>query len=605
MKRIQIHQSVYQHFLLLMLIALLAISCKKDKLNGALPQVVVSNQSASSIRVFNFTGYNANITVNNIALTSYSSGNISSGTALGLSLFPTGVWTPGDDGSPFIMPNSLLNKDGKARITMSGGVSGVPFVDTTITNNPTQPQDYYLLLNGQFKVINRNNLPPVNPSNFKIRIINLGSATDKFELNSPVSVTYADGSPVASALNNVALGAASDYVELPYGTYQFKLFASNGTGIKANRQLAELPTVIRIDPCAPNTVQPQEGLSPRVRTFKPGGVYSLVITPNQMRYLTCDLQNGFLTANSYRVITEFDPGVNNTYARMQAVNAIPGKQVTVKVDGAVLGNQLPYIGSVTTVQAQQAPYQIFVQGTHHIQAVDQTGAMLAEGNLTLSPYDNYTIWAYNKPDGSPAVLFEPNDMSGTIYKSSYQPGGTSGSVIPDDGTNGVARRSQYNYALESRFLNLSPDLPYATFTNDHQLFLPVYGQLQTDTLRYFNAYVNLAPGVLPLARSSIIYSLQPASSSAVQPYAEFSSLPQNIRVFQSKAGLQPEIPGALLADVAGVNVLQTFVANPGLYSTSKYKFAETGIYSIALVGKTFTAGQPSEKARIVVIKHNK
>lgn len=606
MKKIIIHQQVY-HIILLVLITLFTVSCKKEKLNNTIPLQNVGNQSGSSIRMFNFSGYNANLTVNNIALTAYKNGNVSSGTALGLSLFPSGTWTAGDDGSPFTMPNSLLNKDGKARILLENAAAEVTqlAVDTTLVNNVAHPQDYYLLLNGQFKVINRDNLPPSNPQNFKIRIINLGSSTDQYDLNGPVSLTYADGSQVDPALNNVALNAASGYVEIPYGTYQFKLFASAGAGIKANRQLTELPSIVHLDPCALNVIQPQEGISPRARTFKPGGVYSLVITPNRMRFLDCSLQNAFTIANSYRVVTEFDPGVNNTYARMQAVNAIPDKQVTIKIDGAALGGQLPYIGSVTGVEAQQSPYQIYVQGNHHIQAIDQSGAVLAESDLKLYPYDNYTIWAYNKPDGKPAVLFEANDMSGTIYNNVFIPGAAGTGEVPDDGTNGAPRRQQFNYALESRFLNLSPDLPYITFTNDHQLFLPVTGQVFKDTVRYFSAYVNLAPGVMPVNNSSIIYSLQPPSSAAVGVYSEFSYLPKYIRAYQSKPGVLPLIPGTLLPDITPVDVLQTFVANQNLYSTPKYKFAETGIYTVALVGKSGATAQPSEKARIVVIKHNK
>lgn len=607
MKRTSIHQPAYYSVFLLVLVALFTGSCKKEKISNNMPLQNVGNQSASSIRMFNFTGYPANITVNNIALTSYTSGGTSAGTAIGLSLFPTGAWTAGDDGSPFFMPNSLLDKDGKAHITMLGGLGGLPIVDTILVNNVAHPQDYYLLLNGKIKTINRNNVPPVNPQNFKIRIINLGDANDPFGLSGPVSLTYADGSLVDPALNNIALGATSGYVEIPYGSYQFKMFRTNGAGVIANRQLAELPNMVHIDPCAVNTIQPQEGISPRVRTFKPGGVYSLVITQNEMDYLTCgDFQKAATYANAYRIVTESDPGTNSTYARMQAVNAIPGKQVTIKVDGTVLGGQLPYIGSLPVAPAQQSPYKIYVQGTHHIQATDQSGTVLAEGDLKLFPYDNYTIWAYNKTDGKPAVLFEPNDMSGSVYNSLYVPGGQGSSAVPDDGTNGIPRRGQFFYALESRFLNLTPDMPYITFTNDHQLFLPAVGA-NGDTIRYFSAYVNLAPGKMPLNNTSIIYNFQPPAHLFNQMLvpSEYGHYPAAIRAYQSSPFPVPQIPGVLLPDIVPVDVLQTFIANPNLYTTTKYKFAETGIYTVALVGKTAGGAQPSEKAKIVVIKHSK
>lgn len=592
---------VYYSGILPVLLVLLMIGCKKDKLSNEIPQTDVGNKSASAIRMYNFSGYPAELTVNNIPLTSYATGNNGGqGTAFGLSLFPTGVWTATDDGSPFNLPNSLLDKDGKARFRINGNVGAVALADTVIVNNVAQPKDYFVLLNGKFISMDRNALPPSNPENFKIRILNLGSAQDEYQLNGPVSLTYADGSAVHSKLNNVVAGTATDYIELPYGTYQFKLFATSGGAIKTNRQLAELPNIVRLDPCAlKGNLLPQEGISPKVRTFKPGGVYTLVITTNRMEYIGCDTFPATTFANSYRVITDINPGPNSTYARMQAVNAIPGKQVTIKVDGSPLGSQLPYIGLAAAGPAQQSPYQIFVQGNHHIQATDQNGTVLAEGDLKLYPYDNYTIWAFIKPDGSPAVLFEANDMSGTIYNPVYQPGTPGGPVLPDDGTNGIPRRLKFDYALQSRFLNLSPDLPYATFTNDHQLFLP-------ELNRYLSAYVNLAPGIMPENNSSIIYSLQPPAGNSKQTIiSEFNYLPKYIRLYQSKPGNLPEIPGALLADVAPVDVLQTFVANQNLYSTPAFKFAETGVYTVAVVGKTGNSAVPGEKARLVVIKHNK
>eukprot|EP01133_Synstelium_polycarpum_P002882 gene2882-3308_t len=591
--------------LILAFFTFIIAGCKKDKLDNKIPLLNVANNSASSIRLFNYYG-DAQVTVNNIPLTAYSTNNGSTGgTALGLTIFPDGIWANADNGSPFLLPNSLLDKDGKAHLSISSGATKIPLmVDTTIVNNVGHPQDYYLMPNGHIRVLDRDNLPPANPQNFKIRVINLGSNVYGdplgLNLNGPVSLTYADGSLVDPALSNVAQGVSSRYIEMPYGSYQFKLFIANGA-IDINRQLAELPNVAYYDPCNPGS-HPQQGISPRVRTFKPGGVYSIVVTENlQPLFIECDRYTSGFNENSYRVITELDPGVNSTYARMQAVNAIPGKQVTISVDGKSLGDRLPYIGLAPSGAAQQATYQIYVQGEHHIQAIDQSGAVLAEGDLKLFPYDNYTIWAYNQPDGKPALLFEANDMSGTLYKTSHLNG--TGVPIPDDGTNGTSRISKYNYALQSRFLNLSPDLPYATFTNDHQLFLPA--MLNADTIRYFSSYVNLASGTMPLRNASMIYSLPPVSPGQTSPpVKDPGTVPQLIRVYQSAPGSLPEIPGALLTNVAPINVYQTFIANPNLYTSAQQQKAETGVYTVALVGKT-TSTQASDQAKLIVIKHNK
>jgi hypothetical protein len=611
MKKINKYRAVLSRVVLLLLAAALAGSCKKDKVSSQIPRQDVSNLSPSSIRLFNFSG-NAYITVNSVPLTSYlgNGSTVPGGTAIGLALFPTGVWATSDNASPFSIPNSLLDKDGNAYIQLTPSVvsntSPYKKLDTTLANDPLHPKDYYLMVDGTLHTITRESVPPSNPQNFKIRVINLGSDLDPLNLGltGPVTLTYADGTPVSSQLSNVAKDAISPYVEIPYGAYQFKVFIG-GAAIDVTKQLSEYPIPPYYDACNP-AVHAQEGLRPRLRTFKPGGVYSIVVSySGQTLFTSCDRQSQTgAAANSYRILTELSPGTNNTYARMQAVNAIPGKQLNFTVDGKPLGGTTAYVGDINTPAAYRPEYQIYVQGSRHIQATDQNGNLVAEGDLTLYPYDNYTIWAYNKPDGKAGLLFESNDMTGTIYTSSYHPSGSGGAPIPDDGIDGDARVSQFNYALETQFLNLCPDLPYATFTSDHQLFLPAAPSV--DTMRYFSAYVNLAPGVQPYRNADIIYSLFPLWPSSVMAngLVETSSLPNILRVYSSKPGNDPEIPGNILSDVAPVDVLQKFIANQALYTYPQLKVAETGTYTVAVVGKVSSSASAGEKARLIVIKHN-
>ena len=77
-------------------LVLLLGGCAKTRFNPPLPYVTEAS-SASSIRLFNFYNTNADITVNNIPLTSYGTGQA---TSAGLSLFPTGTWPNQDDGAP-------------------------------------------------------------------------------------------------------------------------------------------------------------------------------------------------------------------------------------------------------------------------------------------------------------------------------------------------------------------------------------------------------------------------------------------------------------------------------------------------------------------------
>jgi hypothetical protein len=371
--------------------------------------------------------------------------------------------------------------------------------------------------------------------------------------------------------------------------------------IDPTKQLAELPQLPNFNPCQ-GSIQSQEGIFSRVRTFKPGGVYSIVVTPNYFQYYSCDKTFKYISiVNAYRVITEVDPGVNYTYARMQAVNALPGKQVKVQIDGQSLGGTLDYIGNAAQDIAQQPAYNIYIQGHHTVQATDAQGTVLATTDINLYPYDNYTIWVYEKPDGKTDLLFESSDMTGSLYRpnSPYSP-------IPDDGTDGTVRRTRDNYAVQTRFLNLSPDLPYATFTNDQQFFMPVSIN-GTDTVRYLSAYVAQASGRMPERNLAILYSLGPYQdfSTLDGQRTERGILPRLIRVFKSEPGNQPEIPGTLLSNIAPLDATKAYLSNAALYTPGKLPLGENGVYTVALVGKTFGNSEPGAHARLVLIKHNK
>ncbi|WP_142684939.1 DUF4397 domain-containing protein [Chitinophaga polysaccharea] len=599
-------------FVALLLGSLLAGGCMKKKEDARIPFLDVTNTTASGIRMFNFASGvfdGTEVTISNVPLTSYKgqNNNTGSGTPLGLSLFPSGIWTSGDNGNPFSVPASLLDKEGKAHIVFSS-LGGSVLLDTVIADDVVHPKDYYLLRDNSLKVLERDNIPSARAGYFKLRVINFGNPLPGIlGLNGPVSLTYADGSLVDPLLSNIMPGSIGSYIELPFGAYQFKMFLANGSAVDVRKQLAEKPLYPYINSCDPSDII-QQGILPQLRTFKAGGVYSIVVTENYYKSLTCDKQSGGAIVNGYRVITELSPAPNYVFARMQAVNAMPGKQVTISVDGHPLGGQLAYIGQTSPGKLVQPPGDMYVQGNHHVQVTDASGKELVNKNITLYPGDHYTIWACEQPDGRPGILFEANEMTGTLYTSSYHPDGPGGGVIPDDGTNGGPRRTRYPYAWESRFLNLSPDLPYATFTNSYQLFLPAARAGFEDTMRYTAAYVNLPSCVQPLQDVSMIYSLPfigPFQPDAVNGNSEISYFPRQIRVYQSVSGPAPEIPGAVIPDIIPLDTKQAFIANDNLYTDPRFKNPETGVYTVAVVGRTSKTAPAAEKARIIVIKHNK
>jgi hypothetical protein len=607
------------YLLLTLGIGTLCANCAKSKINSLLSPTGAEVASNSSVRVFNFYNYNLDVTINNIPLTNYGQAS-AQGTQAGLSIFPSGSWLTMDDGNPFFVPNSLVAKDRKVHIlistptlTLNSTYSGVSFslasIDTTVIDDPLNPNDYYALSTGHLLVVPRSTAAPSQPQNFKIRIINLGAPTDPSNLVGPVSMDYSDGSAVDPALSNVGPGQTSAYVELPYGAFMFKLF-SNGD---FSKQLTELPLLSNFNSCSFPQPQIQEALFPKIRTFKPGATYSVVITQNigifqACNYATIPVPYPF---NAYRIVTEQSPGLNTTYARMDAFNALPVVPVSIMVDGQPLGGQLPYTG--------HTDYGIYVQGTHHVQVLNAAGTVLATQSVTLSPYDNYTAWVYQNPSGQPDICFANTDMTSTLYQTDPNgnvftaQGGYPPKTPPvDDGTNGSIRVASTQYAWQTRFLNLTPDVPYVTFTNNGSLFTsggnPNVGY--GDSVSYADASINLSPGATALTEPFVIYQYQCTFNSSGTPNVGFVqnpqlSLPSYIRVFQSQPGPPYVVPGTLMGSVTPLTGA-SYISNPAMYTAPQYSpQSEPGIYTTALIGRYYNSTSEQDAPRLVILKHNK
>ena len=530
------------------------MGCAKTVVNDTIVPEGGINSPASSIRLFNLFGFDMDVSVNNIPLTSYGT---NSGIGQGLSLFPSGVWKYG---SSFTIPTTLLDKAGNAHISLKA--IGYPInnpnipkpPDTTLPNNPLQPVDYYVLADGRFHSIPRSITAPPDPSSFRIRVINLGDTTDGNGLAGPVSLTYADGSQVDSRLDNIMTGRSSDYVDIPYGTYEFKLF-TNGIFTK---QLTEAPV-------QPNSradifnggfiyYQDQEARFAPVRVFKPGGFYTIFVSKNL--YLYTDQYSGpyFIFANGYRILAENSPSVNVTYARIQAVNACPvDGALTMKIDGQPLGSPLDY--------GQHTEYSILVKGMHTVEVDDASGKQLARKDITLYPYDNISAWAYMKNDTAD-ICFSATDMS-TV------------------GTN-----------LQFKCLNLCSGLPYLTFTND------------VTTFAMDSATNNLPLGqpVLTTPYERFDRGIYGGAAGAPMEPGVLSFI---IRAFQSDVGPPVILPGSYLDQVTRLSS-QAFVANPSMYSAAYTPNPpEPGAYTMALIGRLQSESGDHFAPKILLLKHNK
>jgi len=155
-----------------------------------------------------------------------------------------------------------------------------------------------------------------------------------------------------------------------------------------------------------------------------------------------------------------------------------------------------------------------------------------------------------------------NDLSGTV-------------AIPvqDDATYG---RLEYSFFNFSRFLNFSIGNPYITFTSNN-------GQGMSA------AKTNIQPG-LPIFE---------------QPYVSVNMMSAAYEVMAYRS-TPTVIPGTWAKDIE-VLPSEDFIANKDLYLKAgrKLPVQEAGIFSVVLIGKTGANVTANEKARIVIIKHNR
>lgn len=601
---------------LVLLLPVIFNACRKTKVDNTYPLtgVQVGGSAGSSVRLFNFYNAQLDVKANNIPLTAFTGSGSVQGNQIGLSLFPSGVWNSGDNGSPVTMPVSLFDKSGQLHIIIkSRGTKGYPglgnlpllSVDTVLNNDPLHPKDYYVMGGGYLKVIDRNIVAPSQSDHFKLRIMNFGELKDTLGLVGPVVLTYADGTRVKE-MDTIGAGKTSAYIELPYGSYQLKLYVANVSGEPDyTKQLAELPVYPNFSN-AGNT--PQQDLVTRVRGFKPGGTYTFLVTSNILGYNTD--QNGgenptFYFINSYRVLTEQSAPQNISWARMQAVNAWQDQAVSFRVDGGALAGGLGF--------GQSGDYNTIVQGAHHVEAVDASGKTLASADVVLYPYDNITAWVFAK-DGKPAIVFTNTDLTTTLYESIN-------SYTVDDGTDGSKNTWHFNYALQTRFLNLS-DVPYVTFTKDGALLQPSFSgnstqQWQNDTLAYPQAYINLQAGVPVLYNPFVVYPSDADGNWVMtlngQTYVEGGgsnkmglamSTPLPIRVFQSSPATgvyEGQVPGSLLGNVMPLKD-KDFASGTLIYPDGNLR-AENGFYTVALIGNVL--GGSGSSGKLIVVKHNK
>nr|WP_121270996.1 DUF4397 domain-containing protein [Pedobacter schmidteae] len=558
-------------------------ACKKDKVDfEADNRVLQENRVNSNARIVNLAGLNQ-VVFNNDSLTNFV---VRHPNAPDWYKFPGTDYFPvnGQLGKSWYIPQNLFNAQETVQLKLgSRNFQGSNDFDLELTakNDYNNPTDYYLMptffMSGQPAIVpvKRGVSTPSKPDHFKIRIVNLSgriknpgnnSNGQLEDLTGSVSLAYANGALVAPQTNNISSAIqTSEYVELPYGTYQFKVLMQDGRQMPALGSENYDFTVI--DPptsTIPNSINSSTNLTyAPIQTYQPGGIYTIVIAPQRFRYLINEMSETSDTyQNSFQIINDNSAAANNTYFRLQGANAWNTASVSFRVDGKTLGSNLG-VGTA-------GDYMTLVQGNHTIEAMDASGKVIASANQILRPAQNYTAWLYPDQSGAAKLIIVANDLSGATFT-----GGTQ-----DDAT---FSRNQFRYFFFKRFLNLSVGNPYITFTlSDGQ---------SAATIGYdnLNAGVNLQPGV-PVFEKPYVSSGYAQSAFQVMAY-------------RSKPNV---VPGLWANDIEALKS-EVFIADKTLYQKPgrAVPVQEAGIYTVALIGQSGSNSTTANKARMIIVKHNK
>lgn len=555
-------------------------ACKKSKsdyLYQEQPQM--PPLTGSTVRLMNMGRKATELAINDTLLTSLVQPNIE---GYFTDARPTIYFQNGRMGSTYTIPQKFIRQDGTAHIKIGQMIYGTPSMiypkEFDIHEDVNNPTDFYNVLYGSHtgtEVLSTDSLfaiprsvsPPANPEHFRIRLLNLSSSPDGASLQGNMTLVLADGTKVSAATNSVVPGKYSDYIELPYGTYQFKVMTDDGRVLPATNVNPEEQT----PDVSPTTGSMTIGNNPiidtrltyaPIRAFQPGGVYTILVSAN-MSFAYASPGGSTSTPialNSYRVIADNKESLNITYGRLQAANAIPGTAVSINVDNAPLSEAgLAY--------AKASAYKILMNGVHTVTLNDASGKKLAEQQVTINGSDNYTAWAYPDENGQPVLKVVANNLSGNFYI---------GNNKGDDGSN-----DQYTVSMpfKVRFLNLSTDVPELTFTEAN-------GALLSGYLTFSGT------GSQHLGRGYVVTD---------QPYILFGVLLgiNRLMAYASKPGI---LPGDWIREVPQLKGTD-FVARPELYNGNIPAF-ETGVYTVALTGSLHPKNPGDAPAKMIIIKHN-
>ena len=565
-------------------------SCKKEKEDLALSSINdTENTASSSLRIVNLGEYR-HVIANGDTLTSMLDGQTTSYFAKG---HLEDIWS---------VPQQLIQEAKILTIGLTGmnepaGYSDAREEEVNFDVDASQKnKDYYTLLpygSGQPWVvpIDRDMTAPSDDTKFKIRVINLCKYLPGLPVNAPspngpvenlvgeISLAYADGTLVSPKTSNISLSQReSEYIELPYGTYQFKVLTADGRQVPGgvygvNRNIIRFntfdPASSRInvyeDPAATGVTYAP------VKTYHPGGIYTIVVAPQFFGYYVAAKNLSIAVQNQFKIIEDHETLPVHGYGKIQVVNAYSEEGLTFKVNGEVFATNVPY-GSASD-------YRIVKEGSYQVEVSDRSKASLANVVYDLSTMQNQSIWLYRDREGKAQLKVLANDMSGEFYYERF----------PNDGT---YNRYEHTMVFATRFVNFCPDIPYASFTIDD-------GQ---DMRRYAQLFAN---NQYEMHRDEAMYNMKFAEPSVHLPYVRWRldyDVFYKIMTYRSSEGVKL---GEWAHDIPPL-LSQGFIANTNLYSNvgRRLPAAEPGVYTVALIGGSH-GNSETMKAKLITIKHNK
>ncbi|MFC3196690.1 DUF4397 domain-containing protein [Parapedobacter deserti] len=555
--------------MLIPLSVILFTRCAKEKLDHLVESPNPFDQGElSSIRIINAAEY-FNVIANGDTLTSYAgfftatSPSVPFGgpwysTSTGTKHFPYHGYL----GREWRIPQRLFRENGRLDLFFES-IMGYPNdlsnplnfrLGLTIQQTDARPVDFYIgphPVEGDYLVVDRDETPPSRPDYFKIRVVNMASDfLTRPTFYEPLTLTYADGTPVHPGTTGIdANQRVTDFVELPYGTYQFRVlsytgFQLPGTDGRPEHMIVD-PATLAIS-ARESYTQPAVNLHhvyAPIHSYQPGGVYTIHVYPAKFQFYTIGIPeaSNFLE-NAFRIVQDNVPTANLSYGRIQGFSALPENGLSLRIASGK--------GIVDISYGKPSDYTTLPVGETGIELLNAAGSVLATISHVVEANQHYTVYAYPNDAGEPQLTMVANDLSGN------------NEMMP----------------FRARFINLSPDFPYATFTrNDGEA----------------------------LGDERVVSNLRPGVASLKDPYitSNVYEAPYEILAYRSAPG---QVPGAWADDVP-VLYSRDFISRKELYARfdGNLPTYEPGYYTVALIGRTGDHVPEEQKAKMVIIKHNR